>query len=856
MSKCIGLLILLCFVQGITAQTKSVRKVSKNKFTDSLQAVEAAVDMVYELPVISVNELARNDDNAPFLPSLLAANRDLMQSMAAFHFNVVRFRMRGYDPRFSETQINGISMNNPIDGITQFGLWSGLNDVTRNTQSWQGLRNNESALGSIGNTTTMDMRASRQRVQEQVSYAFSNRSFRHRWMFSKSRVMNKRGWAFSLSGSFRFADEGYMPGIGNRGYSYYLGVDKKLGNDQLLSIILFGSSSENARQAAILKESAALAGTDFYNPYWGYQSGKKRNANISKGHQPVLIITHEQKMNNHSSWVSSLGVCVGEKSSTALDWYKAPDPRPDYYRYLPGYQTDSMLRISQYAIMSDEESLRQINWNRMYEVNRNALESIPDADGIVGNTVSGLRSHYILEERVAAVKRMELSSLYHAPLNNEIDFAGGISFQLQSGRYFKKINDLLGGDYFVDWNQFAESDFPNDPVAMQNDIHHPNRIVRKGEVYGYDYGVNIQKANAWMQVNGSRKKIDYFAAVSLQYLYYQREGYMQNGLFPENSFGRSEPNEFANYAVKAGITYKINGRKYAYLYGVLLTKAPLFDDVFISPRTRDTKQAEIRNQTIRSVEAGYVWNAPFIKMRISGYAAQFLHGMNITTFYHDGYMSFVNYALTGIDKLHLGTELGVDLKLSARINLNAAASVGRYYENSRQQVTVTADNDAAVLERNIIYSQNYRVAGTPQEAYGLGIHYQSAGSFYMDITGSYFREHWIDYNPLRRTYAALENIREGSDQWNRMIQQVKLPDQFTMDLSAGNSWRSHFLGSKLKRTLLLYLSINNLLNNQRIISGGYEQLRFDADTKNPDKFPPKYFHAMGLNFSVNISLRL
>ncbi len=851
-----GLLISLCVVQGVSAQTKPVRKVVKNKFTDSLQALEAAADMVYELPVVTVNEQSRNDDNAPFLPSLLAANRDLVQTMAAFHFNVVRFRMRGYDQRFSETQINGISMNNPIDGNTQFGLWSGLNDVTRNTQSWLGWRNNEAAFGNIGHTTILDMRATKQRVQEQVSYAFSNRSFAHRWMFSKSRGMNKRGWAFTVSGSFRFADEGYMPGTGNRGYSYYVGIDKRLSNDRLLSIILFGSSSENGSQAAILKESADLAGTVFYNPNWGYQSGKKRNANISKGHQPVMIITHEQKMNNHSSLTSSLGICVGERSRTAMDWYRAPDPRPDYYRYLPGYQTDSMVRVNQLAIMSDDESLRQINWNRLYEVNRNTVESVSDADGIVGNTVSGMRSHYILEERVAAVKRIELSSVFHAPLNKALDFAGGISFQLQSARYFKKINDLLGGEFFVDWNQFAESDFPNDPLAIQNDIHHLNRIVRKGDVYGYDYGVNTQKANGWMQVNGSQKKIDYFAAVSLQYLYYQREGYMQNGLFPDNSLGRSEPNEFANYACKAGITYKINGRKYLYLYGGVLTQAPLFDDVFISPRTRDTKQEEIRNQTIRSVEAGYVWNAPSIKMRMSGYAAKLLNGMNITTFYHDGYMSFVNYALTGIDKLHFGAELGVDLKLSGKINLNAAASLGRYYESSRQLVTVTADNDAAVLERSVIYSQNYRVAGTPQEAYGLGIHYQSAGSFYLDITGSYFREQWIDYNPLRRTYAALENIQEGSDQWNRMIQQVKLPDQFTMDLSAGSSWRNHFFGSKLKRTLLFYLSINNLLNDRTIISGGYEQLRFDTDTKNPDKFPPKYFHAMGLNFSINISLRL
>ena len=694
MPTCFWLLVLLCSLEGSFAQTKPVKKIVKNKFTDSLQAVDAAADMVYDLPSITMNEQERNDNSAPFLPSLLSANRDIMVSIAAFHFSVVRFRMRGYDQRFSETQINGITMNNPDDGNTQFSLWSGLNDVTRNTQSWQGLRNNEGAFGDIGNTTTIDMRASKQRVQEQMSYAFSNRSFTHRWMLTRSMGMNKKGWAFTVSGSWRFANEGYVAGTHQQGYSYYVGIDKRISNDRLLSIILFGSSSENGRQGAILKESAELAGSHYYNPYWGYQSGKKRNANISKGHQPVLIITHDQKMNNHRSWVNSLGITVGEKSSTALDWYKAPDPRPDYYRYLPGYQTDSILRHYQYETMRDDESSRQINWDHFYEVNRNSAGSVNDADGIAGNILTGLHSRYILAEKVTALKRVEWNSVYNAMLNAELSFSGSASVQLQSSRYFKKINDLLGGDYFVDWNQFAERDFPNDPMVVQNDINHPNRILRKGDVYGYDYSINTQKLQAWMQVNGSKKKIDYFAAVSFQYLYYQRDGHMQNGLFPDNSLGRSEPNEFANYACKAGITYKINGRKYLYLNGAVLTKAPLFDDVFISPRSRDTKQEVISNQKIRSVEAGYVWNAPFIKMRFSGYATQFSDGMNTTTFYHDGYGNFVNYALTGIDKLHFGTELGMELKLSSRFSLNLAASVGKFYENSRQQVAVSADNSA------------------------------------------------------------------------------------------------------------------------------------------------------------------
>jgi hypothetical protein len=359
------------------------------------------------------------------------------------------------------------------------------------------------------------------------------------------------------------------------------------------------------------------------------------------------------------------------------------------------------------------------------------------------------------------------------------------------------------------------------------------------------------------QVNGTKKRIDFFAAVELSYTNYLRDGRMRNGLFPFNSYGRSEMNEFYHYALKAGIIYKINGRKYLYLHSAVVSKPPLFDNVFISPRTRDTQQENIQNEKIKTIEAGYVLNAPRIKGRLSFYATEFRDGMNIMTFYHDGYGNFVNYALSGIDKLHYGSEFGVECKLTNRFTLNAAASMGRYYYNNRQQVSVSADNDAYVLDRAIIYSQNFRVGGTPQEAYGVGIGYQSqSGSFYFNLTGNYFRQQWLDINPLRRTYAALENVTEGSEQWDRIIGQTHLPEQYTVDLSAGISTRAKLFPAKYKQTLVFNLSMNNVLNKQDIISGGYEQLRFDTDTQDTGKFPPKYFYAPGLNFSFNCSLRL
>ncbi|HEY6978311.1 MAG TPA: hypothetical protein VH396_18565, partial [Chitinophagaceae bacterium] len=60
-----------------------------------------------------------------------------------------------------------------------------------------------------------------------------------------------------------------------------------------------------------------------------------------------------------------------------------------------------------------------------------------------------------------------------------------------------------------------------------------------------------------------------------------------------------------------------------------------------------------------------------------------------------------------------------------------------------------------------------------------------------------------------------------------------------------------------KRGVYLVFSagINNLLNNRDMITGGYEQLRFDFDTRDPNQFPPKYYYGYGINYFLSVTIR-
>lgn len=812
------------------------------------------------IAVVTIDENDQGDGGAQNVSSVLTAGRDPFFSVMSFNFNAFRFKMRGYDGDLNTTYLNGTPMDNLDNGFTPFGLWGGLNDVMRNRDVSLGLRPSTFAFGDIASSSSIDARASKQRKQTQIGYAISNRNYTHRLTVYHGTGISKKGWAFVFAGSFRGADEAYVPGTYYNGYSYFIGVDKRFGQKHLLSLSLFEAPTESGRQSGVVDELRTITGDNFYNPTWGLQNGKKRNANIAKSSQPTFILNDEYRFNNRTTISTSISATWGKRSTSALDWYNAPDPRPDYYRYLPSYQLSSELQQQVLEAMQTNINKRQINWHGLYEVNRNSFAAIQDANGIQGNTVAGKRSRYIQEERIIDTRRLNFNSVFNTSVGKNIEMTGGISFQSQTNNYYKEVADLLGGEFYVNVNQFAERSFPNNSTANQNDLNTPNRILYKGDKFGYDYDITIRKSSAWLQSVFKFKRVDLFVAGELSSTQFWRTGYTQTGIFPNNSFGKSDVNSFNNYAVKGGVTYKLDGRNYIYANGAILTRAPLFDNVYISPRTRDFIQDNTTNESIQTAEAGYVLNAPKIKVRLTGYFTKIDNQMNVMTFYHDDYRNFVNYAMSNIDKLHFGLEFGAEAKIMRNVTLNVAVAAGRYYYNSRQDATVTVDNDATVLTKDLIYSQNYRLAGTPQNTFSLGFSYRSPKFWFVSLSANYAANRWLDFNPIRRTFDAVEglDITKPNEAAIResILAQTKLEDDYTIDFFGGWSWKlPKSFGFKKSTYLVFNLGINNLLNNKNIISGGFEQLRFDYADKNINKFPPKLYYAYGLNYFGSVTLR-
>lgn len=861
---------------GSTIQTDTVRIVVGAPLVElkdmPVRAAEGGTSMQsLQIPTLGLeeNDVAGGDDDgtrSQNVSGLLTASRDPFLSTTAFVFGPYRFLPRGYDRSTQQVLINGAPMNDVETGDAFWNQWGGLNDVFRSRSQAYGLQPNEYAFGGPLGTTYFDATAASQRAQTRLTYSISNRQYRNRLMLTHSTGMQANGWAYSVSLSKRWAEQGYVKGTYYDGYSYYLGVSRKIRNNTI-NLTVFGAPTSRGKIAPAIQEAYDLAGTNYYNPNWGYQNGEVRNAKVQQSHTPTALLNWERALSSRSRWNTTIGYQDGRVSNSTLDWFNADDPRPDYYRNFPSYfegiDNQYTADVQRSKLGGNPELYMQINWDTLYEANLMNRRDIPGADGRPSGQ-TGLRSLYAVGADVDEIRKVIFNSNYENVLSDHFTFYGGVSVIGQGTESYREMLDLLGGEYWVNLNQFSLRNFATEAPLYQNDVNNPNGIIHVGDRYSYNYKNNFFKGWAWAQTTATYNKVDFFGSVNIGYNTFNREGLFRNGLFADGneSFGKSETQKFLTYGLKGGATYKVSGRHYLFLNGGLFADAPTVDNTFVSARTRNQVIAEPETMKTKTAEGGYLFRAPRVNIRAVGYATETTDGVEIKRFFNEsglsgGGQTFTNYVLSDIKARYMGTELAVDYKIHSTLSVTAVAAMGQAFYANRPKVAVYRDNDTNdFVSRRSTFIENYYLAVGPQSAYSLGFNYRSKKYWYVSLTGNYFDRNYVDVAADRRTNEATEDFARGSEEWHRVVDQERLPSAFTLDFFGGKSFLLSKFSKKIPRNTFLYLNVgvSNLLDNQDFRTGGFEQLRFDFDGS-PGAFPAKYFYAYGRNFFVNASLK-
>ena len=330
---------------------------------------------------------------------------------------------------------------------------------------------------------------------------------------------------------------------------------------------------------------------------------------------------------------------------------------------------------------------------------------------------------------------------------------------------------------------------------------------------------------------------------------------MRNGRAPENSYGKGKSHSFFNYGAKAAVMFKIDGRNSIVAHGYYGTRAPLSYNAYVSPRIKDDVISNLNSEIIASGDISYNWNFRNFKGVVTGFYTDMRKGTERTSFYDDLASTFMNYALTNVHKVFKGVEVGVSYKLTPNLTVSAAANIGRYQYKNRPIGTRSYENGSQPDETQTVYLKNFYVSGTPQEAYCLAFNYTGPHMWFFEVNGSWMNRAYVDLSPVRHeSMPDLWKVCNSEEELQQRIKEISAQDKLNEALVINMS-----LGKLiyLNRTasLNLNLSINNLLDNRNIQTGGYQQGRFDYTNFTTSKYPNKYYYAQGIRIFLNAGVR-
>jgi hypothetical protein len=850
-----------------------------------------------DLFVISISDdnLNSEDDGlTDNISGLLQASRDVFLSAAAFDFSATFFRPRGLDNANGKVLINGVEMNKQFNGRPQWANWGGLNDMQRNQEFSMGMSANDYNFGDLAGTNNIIMRASKYRRGGRISYASANRSYAGRVMASYSSGLLEGGWSYSVLGSRRFGEEGFIDGTIYDANSFFVAVEKQINEKHSINFTGIYAQNRRGRSTAITEEVYNLRGRT-YNPFWGELNGEQRNSRMRNTDEPILMLNHFWDISSKVRLNTNLAYQFGEIANTRIDnggtrlvsingenayLGGARNPDPTYYQNLPSFflqDANPTAYDYQQAYTAQQQFLNdgQMPWVSFYEANTR-----PGNEG--GNSL------YAVQADVVKDQQLTFNSILDAELADNIRLNANVNYRRLKSENFARLEDLLGGSGYLDVDFFAEEDDNStisDEIAAnlaQSDVNNPNRIAREGERYKYNYDMNAEVFSSFVQTQFKYNKIDFYLGANISQTSYQRNGLYENGFFQgggnDGSFGKSDQLNFTNYGVKAGFTYKVTGKHLIDVNGSYFTKAPALRNSFSNARQTNASVTGLESEKIQSVDVSYIFRSPIVKARVTGFYSGFKDGSDIGFYFTEDLAglgvdtgdAFVQEILTNIERRHIGMELGIEAQVTPTIKLKGAASIGQYtFQNNPDLYLTSVDfQNRSDIPKEIRFGdgttqlKDYHVAGGPERAYQIGFEYRDPDYWNIGVTSNFFSHAYLDISNLARS-ANFTSDYDGNTFNNydpivarELLKQEQFDSYMLVNIIGGKSWKinDYFVG--------FFATINNVFNEE-YKTGGFEQSRLanfrrmqeDQSRDNGPVFGPRYFFGNGTTYYLNVYVR-
>ena len=772
-----------------------------------------------------IEELGSQD-----LPMILNSKPGVMATQQGGGDGDARITIRGFDQRNVGVLIDGVPVNDMENGWVYWSNWFGLDNITSQIQVQRGLGATKLAMPSVGGTMNIltDNTAGKREIKFQQEYGSGN--FLRTSLSYKSGTL-KNGWGVLFSGSYKQGD-GWVDGLNTQGGFYYLKVQKKIKN-HVISLSGFGAPQRHNQRSynqAIdywsndysLKLGAdTIGGKDWgprRNEHYGYVEGKNgkevvKSERVNYYHKPQITLKDFWKVNDKLSWSNIAYVSIGRGGGTRA--FNSAMPR------------DSMGLI-------DWEAIEFNNQNKTF------------AGTVVGTTADAnyhpslLKSNQVLTASVNNHMWIGGISQIDYKINSNFDFAAGLDYRHYKGEHYVELQDLLGGDYWV--NNLNQNDANvmkkvGDKVGWEPYHNHRDGFVQwlggfaQGE---YSKGRLTAFTNVSVTTN-AYKGVDYFQKKELHdgdtIIYvgakdtvdYNGKTYTNDS--PELEFNQTDWKWLIGFTVKAGLNFNLNESSNVFFNAGYLDRTPQFSNVI--DNNTNTFFEEIVNEKIVAFELGYGYRSKKISLNVNGYFTRwenkpFPFGVNVPD--PDDPGNFIRANVNGMDALHMGGELDVSYNILKSLTIEGMASYGDWTWQSAETVDV-------IGTKFTFDAKGVHVGDAAQSSYAGSINWRFLKTGYIKVKYTYFDRYFSNFDPF-----SLTGNNSGRESW-------EIPSYGLMSVHLGYSIKFEKLRINIRGNVFNVLNtlyISDARNNQNGSS-------FDANSSG-------VFVGQGTTFNVSLGL--
>ncbi len=722
-----------------------------------------------------------------------------------------RINVRGFDQRNVAIMINGVPVNDMENGWVYWSNWDGIADVTSSIQLQRGLSAVNLAVPSIGGTINIvTSPASKERggvIRTEVTSFYDNIVNKFKFAMFKTAITYNTGminkkFAFNVSLVRKFG-----PGIIDKtwadAWAYYFGMTYKINDKNKIELFALGAPQRHGQN--LYMQNLAAYDADYFLKLGGDPAALKKFPQDERGRfynqnwSPVNPEYNGLQWWNGRTHVRHSPYYINEREN----YYHKPLVNLNIYNHFSDkvslftvlyYSGGNGGGAGTYGHMAwdyDSHPSRVVDYNRqIYVLNAN------------GRSVGILRNSVNQQYEIGGVTKLRIL------FNDNLKANFGLDIRTSRIFHFREVRDLLGGDYYIDHNNyFAKTD-----------------TCRLGDKINYYFKNHVNWLGYYGQVEYSNTRMTAYLTLGNSFVQYSHYNYFKHApndttkhLFLKSKF-------LPGYQVKTGISFlPIEGLKTYVNFGYI-SKAPKFDDVINDRAAIMAKNPQ--NEKFESAEIGAIYKYKNLAdIRVNFYY----------TYWKDRAISRLTYDqatdaeqisfITGLNELHEGFEFETYFRPLEQLNFALAGSFGNwYYTNDVQSTLTTLSRTGQVTVDTLhLYIKGVKVGDAPQKQIMATITYKPFLGARISLVGRYYADYYARFDPTTRT----SKEDAGKQVW-------KVPNYYIFDLHMSYHFKNHH-----NQTWTIYAHVYNLLN-ALYVSDAVDDSRYTA----LNIYDPKYMHTV------------